>query len=203
LPVGVHLGRHGLPDGFQLGPGAKFAAGHQGRAEARAFLAAGHARADEAQAFFPERLLAADRVGPKGVATVDDDVPLLQQRNESVNDRVRGLAGLHEDDHLARLGDRPDEFLKRLCPHESAGGRRVFRHKPVGFLCRAVVNRNLETVVGDVEGEVLTHHRETDESDVGICFGHRTDTLPHPPPRPNLFFQKPPQGLGVVCCLAL
>jgi hypothetical protein len=31
----------------------------------------------------------------------------------------------------------------------------------------------LEAVVGDVESEVLTHHGEADESDVGMRFGHR------------------------------
>ena len=36
----------------------------------------------------------------------------------------------------------------------------------------AVVNRDLEAVVGDVEREVLTHHGEADESDVGVRLGH-------------------------------
>jgi hypothetical protein len=32
-------------------------------------------------------------------------------------------------------------------------------------------------VVGDIEGEVLTHHGESDESDVRVRFGHKEEGL--------------------------
>ena len=58
----------------------------------------------------------------------------------------------------------------------------------LGLLDRPVVDGNLEAVVGDVEGEVLTHHGEPDESDVGMSFGHGDSdkTEPHSlPQRPT------------------
>ena len=171
--LGVDLGGDGVPDRGEFLVGGAVAAGHEGRAEAGAFFAAGHAGADEAETFFLHRLLAADGVGPEGVAAVDDDVVGLEERDEAVDDRVGGLTGLDEDDHLAGLREGGDELLERLGPDETAGGGGIFGDELFGFFDRAVVNRDLEAVVGDVEGEVLTHHGEADESDVGVSFGHK------------------------------
>jgi hypothetical protein len=172
--LGVDLRGDGLPDGLQFLPRGELAAGHEGRAEARAFLAAGDAGADEAQAFFAERLLATDRVGPERVAAVDDDVTLLEHGGEAVDDRVGRLAGLDEDDGLAGPGQGGGEFLECLGADEAAGGVRVLGDELVGLLGGAVVDRNLEAVVGDVEGEILTHHGEADESDIRMGFGHKS-----------------------------
>ena len=63
-------------------PRRRAAAGHDGRAEARAFLAAGDAGADEQQALALEVLRAADGVREVRVAAVDDDVARLQVRQQ-------------------------------------------------------------------------------------------------------------------------
>jgi len=60
---------------------------------------------------------------------------------------------------------------------EAARGGRVFGDELFGLLDRAVENRDLKAVVGDVEREILTHHGETDESDVRVRFGHRSCNL--------------------------
>src|SRR5690606_24279852 len=122
----------------------------QRRAETGAFLTAGHAGADEAQALFLERLFAADRVGPQRVAAIDDDVVLVEQRHQAVNDGVRRLAGLDEDDDLAGLRQGLDELLQRLAADQPAGRGRVFGDELVGLLGRTVVHRDLETVVRDI-----------------------------------------------------
>ncbi len=168
----VHLGGDGLPDGLEVLEGGLVAAGHEGRAETRALLAAGHAGADEEEALFLEGFFAADGVGPKGVAAVDDDVAGLEHGGEAVDHGVGGLAGLDEDDGLAGLGEGRSELLERLGADNAAGGGGVFGDELVGLLDRAVIDRDLEAVVGDVEGEVLTHHGEADESDVGVRLGH-------------------------------
>jgi hypothetical protein len=179
--LGVNLGGDGLPDGLQFLPCGELAAGHEGRAEARALLAAGHAGADEAQAFFAERLLAADGVGPERVAAVDDDVALLEDGGEAVDHGVGRLAGLNEDDGLARLRQRGGEFLEGLGGDEAARGVGVLGDELVGLFGGAVVDRNPEAVVGDVEGEILTHHGEADESDVRVRFGHGCGSRPSRP----------------------
>jgi len=40
---------------------------------------------------------------------------------------------LHEDDHLARLGEGLDKFLKRLRADDAAGGGEIFRDELVGL----------------------------------------------------------------------
>ena len=171
--LAVDLGGDGFPDGLELFPRFEFAAGHQGWAEASAFFTAGHAGADEAETLFFQGFFAADGVGPEGVAAVDDDVVGLEQRDQTVDDGIGGFAGLDEDDHLARLREGLDELREGLGADEAAGRGGIFRDKLLRLFDRAVENRDLEAVVGDVEGEVLTHHGEADESDVGVRFGHK------------------------------
>ncbi len=169
---GVHFGRDGLPDGGEFVPRGFGAAGHERGTEARAFLAAGHARTDEAEIFGGEVFFAADGVGPQRVAAIDDDVVRVKQRHEAVDDRVGGFAGLDEDDDFARALDRGDEVLEGQCGVESAGRVGVLFDEVLGFRGRAVEDGNAEAVVGDVEGEVLSHHGEADETDVGLVFAH-------------------------------
>jgi len=165
--VGIDLRRDGSPDRGEFLPRRLGAAWHERRAETRPFLAAGHARADEAQSSCRELSLAADRVGPQGVAAIDDDVVLVQQRDEAVDHGVGGPAGLHEDDELARAFDRSNEVLEAQRGVQSARRGGVLLDELLGLRRRAVVDRDAEAVIGDVEREVLTHHREADETDVG------------------------------------
>ena len=134
---GVDFRGDGSPDGLNFFPGGDVAAGHEGGAEAGALFTAGDAGADEAEALFPEGLLAADGVGPQGVAAVDDDVVLLEKWHEAVDHGVGGLAGLDEDDDLAGAGEGGDELLQRLRADEAAGGVRVFGDDLDGFMAGA------------------------------------------------------------------
>ncbi len=170
--LGVHLGGDGLPDGLELLEGGLVATGHEGGTETRTLFAAGDAGADEAETLFLEGFFAADGVGPEGVAAVDDDVVGGEKGDQAVDHGVGGLAGLDEDDDLAGKADGLDEFLEGLAADEAAGGGGVFGDELLGLFDGAVVDRDFKAVVGDVEGEVLTHDGEADESDVGVCFWH-------------------------------
>jgi hypothetical protein len=55
-----------------------------------------------------------------------------------------------------------DQFLNRRRAHEPAGRAGIGRHELRHSLRRAVVNRDLEAMIGNIEGEVLTHHRQAD-----------------------------------------
>ncbi len=106
----VDLGRDRLEDRAELVVGLLRAARHDARPVQRALLAAGDAGADEVQAAARvSARLAAAGVGEVRVAAVDDDVALLQQRDQLVDHGVGRLAGLDHDDDRARLLERRDE----------------------------------------------------------------------------------------------
>ena len=168
----VHLGGDRVPDRSEFLPGGFRAAGHEGRTKARALFAAGDAGADEAEMFGREVFFAADGVRPQGVAAVDDDVLLLEQRHQTVDHGIGRPAGLDEDDDFARALDRGDEVFECQRGMESAGRVGVFFDEFLGLCRRAVVDGNTETMVGDVQREVLSHHGEADETDVGEFFAH-------------------------------
>merc|ERR1719435_797027 len=76
------LGADGLEDGLDGGPGPRVAAGHQTRPVPRSLLSSGHTRAHEEDALVLQILDPPDRVLVLGVAPVDDDVPLLEERHQ-------------------------------------------------------------------------------------------------------------------------
>ncbi len=164
---GIHLGGDRFPDGLQFLPGALLAAGHEGRAEAGPFLPARDSRSHEAEALLVEFLLAADGVGPEGVAAVDDDVVGIEEHGEAVDHGVGGLPGLDEDDDFAGTLDGLHELLEGPGSDQSTGRVGVFRDELIGLGGGAVVDRDPEAVIGDVEGKVLTHDRKAHESDIG------------------------------------
>ena len=174
----VHLGRDRGPDRLELVPGRLLAAGHERRAETRTLFAAGHAGTDETKTLFLQGLFTTNGVGPQGVATVDDNIVGSEQGEQPIDHRVGGLTGLHEDDNLTGQSDGLDEFFEGLGPDYPTGGVRVFGNELIGLLDRAVVNRDLKAVIGDVKSEILTHHGEADESDVGVRFGHNEREVP-------------------------
>jgi len=151
------------------------AAGHQRRAESRAFLAAAHPGADETQALGRQLLLAPDRVEPTRIAAVDDDVALVKKIGELSDHRIGRRSRLDHDHRLARTFQRGDEFLDRLAPDQPAGRVGILGDEFLGFARGAVEHRDAEAVVGDVESQILAHDGKADEADVGVvhdCFGN-------------------------------
>ena len=143
------------------------AARHDRRAVERALLAAGDAGADEVQAALADRLLAADGVGVERVAAVDDDVAFFHGVGELVDDGVGRVAGLDHDDHPPRLLQRGKEFRDASpTAHEVALGT-VLLEQRVGLGDRPVVQRDGVAVVGEVAGEVRTHHGQAGDADLG------------------------------------
>jgi hypothetical protein len=79
---------------------------------------------------------------------------------------------------------------------------RVLGDELVGLLGGPVEHRDLEAVVGDVEGEVLAHDCEADEPDVGKWFSH-TPAISPTTPRNQAVSQARyflPVSPGVVAC---
>ena len=85
----VDVGGDDLEEGPELAVGVAVAPRHDRRALERADLAAGDADPDEPHPLLGERVVAAHGVPPVGVARVDDDVALVEQREELVERRRR------------------------------------------------------------------------------------------------------------------
>jgi hypothetical protein len=106
----VRLGRDLLEDRRDHVVGLLGAARHQGGALAGTLLAAADTHTHEVDALGLEHIAAAEGVGVPLVSAVDDEVAGLHVLRQELDGLVHGLAGLHQDDHGARLGDCSDEL---------------------------------------------------------------------------------------------
>ena len=164
--VAVDVRRDRLHDRAEPLVGLVGAADHDRRTVQRAHLAAGDAGADEVQPVLLELLLAPDRVAVVGVAAVDDDVAVLEQRHQVVDHGVGGGAGLDHDQDDAGLLDGCHELLEALGAHEVTLVADLLEHRGHSR-GRAVVDGDGVTVAGDVAGQVAAHHRQPGQSDGG------------------------------------
>ena len=111
-PIG--LGGGLLEDFLDGGPSLCVSTGHERRAVTGTLLTTRDTGADEEEALGLELLGAADRVGVVGVATVDDDVALVEVGDKLVDEGIDGRASLDEEDDLARRLELSDELLDRV-----------------------------------------------------------------------------------------
>ena len=149
----AHLGDDGLDDVV----GRLGAAGHHGGAVPGALLAAADAHAEVEETLLLERLGAALGVLVPLVTAVDDDVAGLHVLREALDRGVHGGASLDEDDHAAGLGEGLDELAHLLEADEVFAEALLLGpgHGIVGLIARTVVHGDLETLLGDVQGQVL------------------------------------------------
>ena len=101
-----------------------------------------------------------------GIAAVDQDVSRLEQRDQLVDHLINGSAGLHHDHDLAGLLQQRDQLLHRM----SADDRLALGpagQEGVNLRGRAVEHGDGETVAGHVQDQVLAHHGQANQSDVG------------------------------------
>ena len=92
--IAVHLRRSSFKDGTDPLVGLFRPAGHDARTVTRAFFAARHAHAEELDAFRCQVARTHVRVFEVGVAGIDDEIALVQVRQQIVDDRIhRSAAG--------------------------------------------------------------------------------------------------------------
>ena len=166
----IHLGGNRLEDFLDQGPGLVAAAGHDGRAVTRAFLAAGDAGADEEHSLTLQVLGSPDGVREVGVAAVDDEVASLEMGQHRLDEIVHCLPGLDHEHDLAGPLQHADHLFDRMCSHDTlvAVGRIVQEIVDLGY--GAVVSHHCVAVVGHVEDQVLAHHRQTDKCNIAFRF---------------------------------
>src|SRR5208282_2935977 len=112
------FGGNGLEDRLDVRPGVGVSARHDRGPMQRAFLAARNSRADEQDALFLELSGSAGRIRVVRIASVDQDVAWLQQRNQLVDDFINRRACLDHDHDLARSLEAGDELLHRMCAYD-------------------------------------------------------------------------------------
>ena len=96
------MGRSLLEDFLDCWPSRRGTSRHERRTITRAFLTTRNTRTDEKETLSLELLGAANRVWVVRVAAVDDDVALLEVRDELLDESVDSGTSLNEEDDLAR-----------------------------------------------------------------------------------------------------
>ena len=120
--------------------------------------------------------LASLGVAEIGVAAVDDDVARVEQGRQLREHGVDRDAGLDHQDDLPRSRQRGHE-LRQGRDAGDAGARGRSREIFLGAQGGAVVDDHGKTVAGDIEGEILAHHRQPDQPDVWSLLIHAGDLL--------------------------
>ena len=165
VALGADLGRDRLEDWLHERPGCLGPARHQARPLQRPLLAPGDAGAYVEQARRLHLLRPPFGIGEEGVATVDDHVPVGEERDERLDEVVDRRAGLHHHHHLPRGLERRDEILERVAADDvgllAAAGR-----EGVGDAGRTIEDRDREAPAGDVECQILAHDGQPDQTDV-------------------------------------
>ncbi|OPZ74169.1 MAG: hypothetical protein BWY82_00822 [Verrucomicrobia bacterium ADurb.Bin474] len=139
---------------------------HETGTKACALLSPGDPTTDKEETFCRQIGLAPNGVGPLGVTAIHNDVTFIEKRNKAINDRIGSSSRLNHDDDLARPDQAPHELLKASEPLQRIAEVSISGHKLCGLRSSTVINRDLEAVIGDVQREILSHHRKADESDV-------------------------------------
>ena len=104
-----------------------------------------------------------------GVAAVDQNISVAQQRQELFNHIVHGLSRFDHHKHLARLFQIVNQFFETVAADDIfSGGSAVYKF--VHFFRRAVEHGHGEALRLHVHDQVFTHNGKADETN--ICFFH-------------------------------
>jgi len=102
-----------------------------------------------------------------GIAAVDQDVAVVEMRQDLLDEVVDRLAGLHHQHDLARARQRRDEFRNAVAADDVLPAAAAV-DELVDPAHGAVEARDREPLAFHVQDEVLPHHRQPDQSDVRL-----------------------------------
>ena len=106
------FGGNGFINGLDFGVRFLIAAGHDGRAAASSRFPAGNAHAVEVDARFLAAFATALSIPEVGVAAVDDDISLIEAREELVDHAVDRRSGHDHEHDFARPFEGGQEFIE-------------------------------------------------------------------------------------------
>jgi len=167
----IDLSSGGLEDLLDGIPGRGATTGHKRRSVSSTFFTTRDTGADEKESLGLKIFAAADRVGVVGVSTIDDDITLFKKRSELVDEDVNGLAGLNEEDDLARRFKLRNQFLDRVST-DDLGAFSLILEEVVDFFDCAVESTNDKTLVVHVQDKILTHDGQADKANISNSLRH-------------------------------
>ena len=104
-----------------------------------------------------------------GVAAVDQNISVAQQRQELFNHIVHGLSRFDHHKHLARLFQIVNQFFETVAADDIfSGGSAVYEF--VHFFRRAVEHGHGEALRLHVHDQIFAHDGKADQTN--ICFFH-------------------------------
>ena len=162
-------GADSLEDRPHLRPCRGGAAGHQARPVQRALFPAGNT---DAEIELPLRLdirRATDRVRKMRITAVDQNIPVIQQRQELLDHIVHSLPRFDHHEHPARLFEPCHQLFKRMAA-DDIPARCTPGYEVVRFFRRAVEHGHREASGFHVEGQILAHDGKADQADIRLLF---------------------------------
>ncbi len=108
------LGSGGLEDVFNMGHAAGATTRHKRWAISGTFFTSGYTRANEKEPFSLKLLAAAIGVREVRIATIDDDVPFAEMRDELSDEIVNSITSFYEENDFARCFQLLAEFFNRM-----------------------------------------------------------------------------------------
>lgn len=192
----VTLGGNALEDVLDVGPGLLMTTGHERGAVTGTLLTTGDTATDKAEALLGEVLGTAVAVGEVRVTTIDDDVTLVEVRQKGLDELINGFASHDQEHDTAGTLELGAELLDGVSTDNGLAWRApisilnttMMSHPlypltlslTLGLIVEETVDLGGGTVVGadsvavirSVEDQVLTHDRQTDQTEIST--GQRT-----------------------------
>src|SRR5262249_19627032 len=106
------------------------------------------------------------------VATIDDDVPGFEVRQEMFDEFVDWFAGLDHQHHATGALERRDHFLDGMGA-DNFRALGFFGKEFIHLFDGAVESDHGETVIIHVQNQILAHHGQTDHCNISIGFHFR------------------------------
>ncbi len=106
------------------------------------------------------------------VAAIDDDIPLLQVRQQLFDHLIDCVAGFDHQHHPTWSLQSANQLFNRM----RSDDLRPFcfvTNKVVHLRNGPVEDRHPITVIVHVENQILTHYGEPNETDVATCVWHK------------------------------
>ncbi len=201
--LAVRLGRDALEDILDVWPCLLVSSWHDGWAVSGTLLASRNTGSDESDSLPLQVLGAAGGIWVVGVTTVNDDVALLQVWEESLNEVVNWLSGHNQEhdaawglelsaellDGVSTLNGLSCTYISLNCKYCLADNLKLVflavSEHTLGLVLEEAVNladgtvegNNVESMVGDVQNQVLSHDSETDEAEISTGVARRLTNI--------------------------
>lgn len=181
--LSVRFGGDGLEDVLDVWPRSLVSSWHDRWPVTSTLLTSRNTRTDKVDALLGEVLGTAGGVWVVGVTSINDDIALLEVWEESLNEVIDWLSG-HDEEHDAAWSlELSTELLDGVSTLNGLSyiayqsrvltfGRLVLLtlslilEEVVDLRNGTVESDNVESVVGSVENQILTHDSKTDEAEI-------------------------------------